>query len=98
MGYGAAELLAGEGANVALLARDPVRTSAKAAQIAAKYGVGAVGISVDAAAGGAGVDDALAEAARRLGPLRGLAVTAGPMKQQGPFDEHGDESWIGTTG
>jgi 3-oxoacyl-[acyl-carrier protein] reductase len=93
MGWGAAEVLAQEGANVALLARDPERTPERAAQLVDRYGVRAVGIPVDAAQPGDGVDRAVAEAADRLGPLGGLAVTAGPMNQQGPFEEHGDDSW-----
>jgi 3-oxoacyl-[acyl-carrier protein] reductase len=93
MGFAAAQQLAAEGANVALLARDLERTSAKAEAIAAEHGVQAVGIPVDASAPGDGVADAVQAAADALGPLRGLAVTAGPMNQQGHFHEHGDESW-----
>ncbi len=93
IGFAAAEQLAANGANVALLARDGDRARARAERLTADYGVGAVGIGVDAAAAGDGVDRAVDRAATSLGPLRGLAVTAGPMKQQGPFLEHGDESW-----
>jgi NAD(P)-dependent dehydrogenase (short-subunit alcohol dehydrogenase family) len=93
MGYGAAQVLAAEGANVALLARDPERTRARAATLAREHGVKAVGIVVDAAAPGPGVQQAVDDAAAALGPLGGLAVTAGPMNQQGPLDEHGDDSW-----
>lgn len=93
MGFAAARQLAAEGANVALLARDPERTTAKAAQIADEYGVRAIGIPVDASLPGPGVAEAVERAAEELGPLRGLAVTAGPMNQQGPFHEHEDESW-----
>jgi NAD(P)-dependent dehydrogenase (short-subunit alcohol dehydrogenase family) len=93
MGFAAAQQLAAEGANVALLARDPERTAAKARQISDEYGVQAVGIPVDAAAPGDGVEQAVRAASQQLGPLRGLAVTAGPMNQQGPFDEHDDDSW-----
>jgi NAD(P)-dependent dehydrogenase (short-subunit alcohol dehydrogenase family) len=93
MGWAAADKLAGDGANVALLARDGDRAAARATQLSEAYGIMAVGISVDAAAPGDGVVEAVDEAAAELGPLRGLAVTAGPMKQQGPFLEHGDDSW-----
>lgn len=93
MGFAAAEQLARDGANVALLARDGERAGAKAKQLADAHDVRAVGISVDAAASGDGVERAVEMAAGNLGPLRGLAVTAGPMKQQGPFLEHGDDSW-----
>jgi len=93
MGFAAAEQLARDGANVALLARDGERAAAKAKQLADAHDVSAVGISVDAAASGDGVECAVEMAADELVPLRGLAVTAGPMKQQGPFLEHGDDSW-----
>lgn len=93
MGFAAAEQLARDGANVALLARDGERAAAKAKRLADAHDVSAVGISVDAAASGDGVERAVEMAADSLGPLRGLAVTAGPMKQQGPFLEHGDDSW-----
>ena len=93
MGFAAARQLAAEGANVALLARDPERTVAKAAALAQEFDVRCTGITVDASAPGDGVDRAIQSARDQLGPLRGLAVTAGPMSQQGPFEEHGDDSW-----
>lgn len=93
MGFAAAEQLAGDGANVALLARDGDRAADKAKLLVDQFHVRAVGISVDAAAPGDGVDRAVQRAADELGPLGGLAVTAGPMKQQGPFLEHRDDSW-----
>lgn len=93
MGFGAAQQLAADGANVALLARDAQRAADRAASLADRYGIHAVGIGVDAAAPGDAVDHAIDRAAAALGPLRGLAVTAGPMNQQGRFVEHGDESW-----
>ena len=92
MGYAAAEQLAADGANVALLARDEDRATNKANRLSEEHRVRVVGVSVDAAAPGDGVDRAVQRAADELGPLRGLAVTAGPMKQQGPFLEHGDDS------
>ena len=93
MGFAAAEQLVGEGANLALLARDADRAAQKAKLLSDKHQIRAVGISVDASAHGDGVENAVQRAADELGPLRGLAVTAGPMKQQGPFLEHGDDSW-----
>lgn len=93
MGFAAARELAAEGGNVALLARDPERTAEKARQLAEEFGIRAVGISVDAAQPGKGVRRAMDQAAEQLGPLGGLAVTAGPMNQQGPLHEHEDDSW-----
>ena len=93
MGFAAAQQLAANGANIALLARDGDRAAERADQLAAAHCVKATGVSVDAAAPGDAVDQAIAHAAEKLGPLRGLAVTAGPMNQQGLFLEHGDDSW-----
>lgn len=93
MGFAAAEQLARDHANVALLARDGARAAEKAKVLADEHGVNAVGISVDAADSGGAVDRAVQQAADSLGLLSGLAVTAGPMNQQGPFLEHGDDSW-----
>jgi NAD(P)-dependent dehydrogenase (short-subunit alcohol dehydrogenase family) len=93
MGFGAARELAKEGANVALLARDPERNANKARQLAKEFGIKAIGISIDASQPGDGVQKAIDAAAKQLGPLGGLAVTAGPMNQQGVFDEHADNSW-----
>ena len=93
MGFGAAEALAADGANLALLARDGVRAEAKARALVEQHGVRAVGIAVDGAESGDGVDRAVDAAAEALGPLRGLAVTAGPMNQQGLFLDHADDSW-----
>lgn len=93
MGYGAARVLAAEGANVALLARDVERTQAKAEALADEFGITAIGVPVDASQPGPGVKDAVDLAVERLGNIGGLAVTAGPMNQMGPFDEHDDDSW-----
>jgi len=92
MGFAAATALAGDGANLALLARDGKRATQRAKALADEYGVRAVGISADGTSRGDLVG-AVDQAARELGPLRGLAVTAGPMNQQGPFDQHEDDSW-----
>jgi NAD(P)-dependent dehydrogenase (short-subunit alcohol dehydrogenase family) len=93
MGFAAAVELATEGANVALLARDGARAEERAASLATEHGVRAIGIAVDGSQPGDGIAAAVDEAASTLGPLRGLAVTAGPMHTQGPFLEHDDDSW-----
>src|ERR1700757_2718383 len=80
MGFAAAEQLARDGANVALMARDGDRAQTRAVRLASDYGIRAVGIAVDAAAAGDSVDRAVQQATNELGPLRGLAVTAGPMR------------------
>lgn len=93
MGWGAATCLAADGANVALLARDADRAAAKAAELTAEFGVRAVGIPADGAKRDGNLQAAIDRAAEELGPLRGLAVTAGPMNKQGRFLEHEDDSW-----
>jgi 3-oxoacyl-[acyl-carrier protein] reductase len=93
MGFAAASALARDGANVALLARDGDRAARRAHSLADEYGVRAVGISADGTNRDGDLAAAIDRAAAELGPLRGLAVTAGPMNQQGPFDEHRDDSW-----
>jgi NAD(P)-dependent dehydrogenase (short-subunit alcohol dehydrogenase family) len=93
MGFAAATELARDGANIALLARDGARAQQRAAELAAAHGVRAVGIAADGTNRDGELAAAIDRAADELGPLRGLAVTAGPMNQQGPFDEHQDDSW-----
>jgi len=93
MGFAAATALASDGANVALLARDGDRARERADRLTEDHGVRAVGISADGTSRDGSLSVAIDRAADELGPLRGLAVTAGPMNQQGPFDEHGDDSW-----
>lgn len=93
MGFAAATELARDGADVALLARDGDRARERADALAHEHGVRAVGIAADGTARDRALDAAIGAAESELGPLRGLAVTAGPMNQQGPFVEHGDDSW-----
>jgi 3-oxoacyl-[acyl-carrier protein] reductase len=93
MGFQAAKALAADGANVALLARDGERAEARAADLAHEHGVRVIGIAADGMRRDGDLAAAIDRAATELGPLHGLAVTAGPMNQQGPFDEHDDDSW-----
>ena len=93
IGFQAATALAADGANVALLARDGERARQRATDLAREHGVRAVGIAADGTSRDGDLAAAIGRAEMELGPLRGLAVTAGPMNQQGPFDEHEDESW-----
>ncbi len=93
MGFAAATELARDGANVALVARDGERARARADLLAGEHGVRAVGIAADGTSRDGSLDAAIERAESELGPLRGLAVTAGPMNLQGPFVEHDDDSW-----
>jgi 3-oxoacyl-[acyl-carrier protein] reductase len=67
-------VLAADGPNVALLARDADRAAEKAGRLSRQYDRRAVGIGVDAAAPGDDVDRAIGRSADALGPLRGLAI------------------------
>jgi 3-oxoacyl-[acyl-carrier protein] reductase len=69
MGFAAAEQLAADGANVALLARDGDHARDRAARLVADHGVRGIGIAVDAAVAGNGMDRAIEQAAADLGPL-----------------------------
>jgi NAD(P)-dependent dehydrogenase (short-subunit alcohol dehydrogenase family) len=93
MGFAAAQILAEEGANVALLARDEARSRAKAAQLEKAHGTRVVAIAVDGSRSDDGMRRAIDTAAEELGSLRGLAVTAGPMNLQGEFHVHDEASW-----
>lgn len=93
MGFAAATELARNGANVALIARDGERADERAALLIAEHAVRAVGIAADGTRRDGSLETAIGAAEEQLGPLRGLAVTAGPMNQQGRFVEHGDDSW-----
>jgi NAD(P)-dependent dehydrogenase (short-subunit alcohol dehydrogenase family) len=93
MGFQAATELARDGANVALVARDGERARERAASLAQEHGTHVVGIAADGTSRDGSLAQAIGKAESELGPLRGLAVTAGPMNQQGPFLEHEDDSW-----
>jgi len=75
-----------------VLTRDLEHTRDKAEVLAREFGVKAIGIAVDGTELNAVVRGAIDQAAHDLGPLGGLAVTAGPIKQQGAFHEHEDDS------
>lgn len=91
IGYSAAEVLAEEGARVALIGRDARRAEAAAKELGARTGVATLGVGV--AEDSASVEAAFARADRELGPLRGLAAVAGPMGPQGEFHTLDDTAW-----
>lgn len=91
MGYATAELLAAEGAALALVARDIERGEEKAAALRA-LGAEVIVRGADATRPGE-VEDAIASAADHFGRLYGLAVTAGPVLSHGSFEEDGDAAW-----
>lgn len=91
MGYATAELLAAEGAALALVARDVARGEAKAKALR-ELGAEVIVRGADATRPGE-VEDAIASAADHFGRLYGLAVTAGPVLSHGSFEEDGEAAW-----
>lgn len=86
IGFATASLLAQGGARVALIGRDTRRARQRASQLSEAVS----GFGTD---GGHGLEGAVAEAAAALDGLDGLAITAGPIAKQGPFDELEDVDW-----
>ena len=91
MGYATAELLAAEGAALALVARDVERGEARAKALR-DLGAEVIVRGADATRPGE-VEDAIASAADHFGRLYGLAVTAGPVLSHGSFEEEGEAQW-----
>jgi len=91
MGYAAAQILAAEGAAVAIIGRDLRKARSKAAALTG--GIRSLGLAVDE-----GDPDtltrAIGDAVRTFGGLDGLAVTAGPIKQHGTILELDDAVWL----
>ncbi|WP_242124168.1 SDR family oxidoreductase [Sphingobium sp. Sx8-8] len=85
MGFAAARCLAEEGARVVLIGRDRDR----AAAVARTLGPLAAGDGVAEGGAGAAVD----RAARTMGGLDGLAVTAGPINSHGTVADLTDDQW-----
>jgi 3-oxoacyl-[acyl-carrier protein] reductase len=91
MGYATAQLLAAEGAALALVARDIERGEAKAKALR-DLGAEVIVRGADATRPGE-VESAIASAADHFGRLHGLAVTAGPVLSHGSFEEEGEAAW-----
>jgi 2-hydroxycyclohexanecarboxyl-CoA dehydrogenase len=87
IGKAIAERLAAEGAKVAVADIDPATAAATAAEI----GRGAIAVTMDVT-DGASVRDAVAEAAKRLGPIDVLVNNAGWDKIE-PFVKSQEETW-----
>lgn len=92
MGYAAAEVLAAEGATLALLCRDASRGEAKA-QVLRQQSAARVEVFAADGSGDGALAAALQQVAERFGGLDGLAVTAGPMQKMVPFTEQTDGDW-----
>ena len=87
IGKAIATRLAAEGAKVAVADIDPVTAAATAAEI----GQGAIAVTMDVT-DGASIRDAVAETAKRLGPIDVLVNNAGWDKIE-PFVKSQEETW-----
>lgn len=92
MGLATAEVLAADGARLAILGADPDRSIAVAKDLATRFGIQAVGLPL-AANDSTSLEDALSRAGDALGPLRGFAAVAGPMGPRGDFLDLDDAAW-----
>jgi len=92
MGRATAEILAAEGARVAVLGRDPDRALEVANELGHRHSVAAFGGAVPAN-DEAAVANAIKAAVQALGPLAGLATVAGPMGPRGDFLDLDDDAW-----
>lgn len=92
MGLAAAQTIAEEGGNLALLARDADRLATVVKDLQNRHGVEVSGHPADASDTGA-VCAALTTAIDRHGGVDGMAVVAGPMREYGDLASLTDEAW-----
>jgi 3-oxoacyl-[acyl-carrier protein] reductase len=93
MGRAAAEALAADGADLALVARGADALEVAAKKLSSAYGVDVATVVADDD-GLAATGDAVAQAVAVHGPVRGLAVLAGPMDADyGELHTLDDDAW-----
>jgi NAD(P)-dependent dehydrogenase (short-subunit alcohol dehydrogenase family) len=92
MGFATAEVMAEEGAKLALLCRDEARGQHKADMLRQRLDADVAVFVADGMRSGS-IDAAMTAAADHFGGLDGLAVTAGPMQRMAPFTDLLDEDW-----
>lgn len=97
IGRAAAEVLAGEGANVALVGRNRERAETVAGDLRTKYNVRAMAIAGDASASQQETDRFVGEAVGALGDVAGMAVMTGTDTEHSrrPLDTMTDAHWAG---
>ena len=96
MGFASATALAEQGANVALVGREPRAGGEPAAtSLGSKFGVRAVAVQGDASGGQAEANRFVAEAVETIGPLAGMAVTTGTDMEHSRrwLDQMTDDDW-----
>ena len=92
MGWETAQLLAMEGADVAIISRTPERNAEAIAALAARHGTRVLALAGDVAVAGS-IETALSHAIETFGTLRGLAITSHFMGQDGRFAAMADADW-----
>lgn len=92
MGWEAARVLAGDGANLALIARDRRLLARRVAELADSHGIRAIGLGADSSRPGE-VEAAIAEAIAAFGTVRGMLVTTGMTNNNGTLLEMSEEQW-----
>lgn len=94
MGFECVNLLAEEGANIAVIARDPSAQQTQFNKLAERHGVKIRGFAGDASVAG-GAEGAVAAAIECFGSLDGLAVTNHWMGESRAFLGIDDAEWDG---
>lgn len=92
MGWAAARCLAEEGARLALVGRNVERSQSRAAELADEFNTEVIGLGGDAAIAGE-IEQAIEDAIRQIGPIRGLLTTPGVTDQNGTLLEMNEEDW-----
>lgn len=92
IGLETVRLLAEEGADVAVISRDPKTVRPELAMLAKRCRVEIIALPADAASPGE-VEDAIAAAAEQFGGLWGLAITSHWMGQSRTFADTDDAEW-----
>jgi 3-oxoacyl-[acyl-carrier protein] reductase len=96
IGRAAAQVLAADGARVAIVGRGRERAEATASELTAATGTPVTALTADLTEDGA-AEAAVAEAASLLGGLRGMAVTTGlGMHGQVDLVHSTDDAWVAT--
>jgi len=92
MGFATAEVLAGEGARLVLVARDQAQLDAASKDLTGRFGVDVLGVSADAS-GSDALDRAVATALQQGFDIVGLVVAAGPMGSYGMVHTQDDAAF-----
>ena len=92
MGWEAARRLAREGAAVALIGRDAAAARDRGGELEAEFGTSVLGFGADASRRNE-VEEAVNQAVRQLGPVRGLLATPGSTHRNGTLLDLSDDDW-----